>query len=552
MPRIKGQSDGIRKRGAQHPEHTISLAGKKETGDAEEVFLRREEPRKELEIVKRDVSLILPVKKEETPPREIFPEDTSRSGTRKYSPPEPTESIRVSKIEAARRAPEKAPVEEINPPTFSQGIREGGGIKEPIIDEDKVSSWFFRKRSGVPKAQDDFYTSAGLSEEEREEKKKRQSLFRGILVGGGSLFVILILLSTVFARVTISVNPKIETVEIQDVTAVFDTTVAALIPKQKILPAAKLEFSKTASQEFEATGKKTADFKARGTVKIYNAFNSSPQPLVSKTRFLSGKGVLYRLLVSITIPAAKIESGKVVPQFVETELVADESGDGGNISGEVKLVIPGFEGTPKYNGFYAIAPSGFSGGARGERNVVTKEDRTRASEEVTKQVYAELEKESFGKVPPDFTVSDALRAIEILKVDVPATDTAVDRFTARTDAVLRMIVFREGDVVSFLRGLVVGQDQKSEIVPDSIALTYAARSIDFAKGRAEVVIRGSIKTRAVISESDIINAIKGRSAGEVKEFLKARTDIASSDVSFFPPWLLGVPGSAGKIKIRYK
>ena len=65
MPRIKGQSDGIRKRGAQHPEHTISLAGKKETSDAEEVFLRREEPKEEPEIVKRDIPLISLVKKEE-------------------------------------------------------------------------------------------------------------------------------------------------------------------------------------------------------------------------------------------------------------------------------------------------------------------------------------------------------------------------------------------------------------------------------------------------------------------------------------------------------
>ena len=74
---MKGQSDGIRKRGAEHPEHTISLTGKKETSDAEKVFLKREEPKSEPEIVKRDVSLILPVKKEESAPREIFPEVTS-------------------------------------------------------------------------------------------------------------------------------------------------------------------------------------------------------------------------------------------------------------------------------------------------------------------------------------------------------------------------------------------------------------------------------------------------------------------------------------------
>lgn len=537
MPRIKGQSDGIRKRGSIHPEHTISLAGKKETSDAEKVFLRREEPKREPEIMKRDVPFIPSIKKEEAIPREIFPEMTVKPTVRESSQPERAKSGQAAKSEEVALQPARAPVEEIT---------------EPIIDEDKVSSWFFRKKPRASKRQDDFYTSAGLSEEEQEEKKKRQSLFRGILVGGGSLFIILILLSTVFARVTISVNPKVETVEIQDVAVLFDTTVAALIPKQKILPAAKLEFSKTVSQEFEATGKKTADFKAGGAVKIYNAFNSSPQSLVAKTRFLTDKGVLYRTLANITVPAAKIENGNVVPQFVETELIADLPGEGGNISGETKLRIPGFEGTPKYNGFYAIAPSGFSGGARGERSVVTKEDRARASEEVTREVYAELEKESSAKVPPDFTVADATRQIEIVKVDVPLADTVADRFTASTDAVLRLIVFRESDVVSFLRGLVVGQDKTSEIMPDSIALTYTGRSIDFAKGRAEVVIRGSIQTRAIIPESDMVNALKGRSASEVKEYLEARDDIASSDVSFFPPWLLSAPGSAGKINVRYK
>lgn len=552
MARIKGQSDGIRKRGSTHPEHTISLAGKKETDDVEKVFLRREEPKREPEIVRRSASLIPPIKKEEPAPREIFPEMTLKPTVRESSLPERAKSVQVAKSEGAAPQPARAPVEEINPPTFPQGILEGGGIKEPALDEDKVSSWFFRKKSGANKRQDDFYTSAGVVEEVQEEKKKRQSLFRGILVGGGSLFIILILLSTVFARVTVRVSPKVETVEIQDVAVVFDATATSALPKQKILPAAKLEFPKTVSREFEATGQKTADFKARGAVKIYNAFNSSPQSLVSKTRFLTDKGVLYRTIANITVPAAKVENGKIVPQFVEAELVADLPGEGGNISGEVKLMIPGFEGTPKYSGFYALAPSGFSGGVRGERRVVTQEDRTRASEEVTKQVYAELEKESSAKVPPDFTFADATRQIEIVKVDVPSADTVADRFTASSEAVLRIIVFREGDVVSFLRGLVVGQDQAREIVPDSIALGYAARSVDFVKGRTDVVIRGSIQTRAVIPESDIANAIKGRSAGEVKEYLKARADVASSDVSFFPPWLLRAPGSAEKIKIRYE
>lgn len=471
--------------------------------------------------------------------QEIFSVDIPKPRFQK--PVSPKEES-AEKSDSSKSAPQGEPEERVP-------VEE---IIEPVIDEDKVSSWFFRKKSDAAKAAEDFYTSAGASDEKEGDKKKRRSLFWGILVGGGSLVVVLALLSTVFARATITIVPKVETVEIQNVAAAFDAAATEVVSKQKIIPAAKLEFSKSASQEFSATGKKNAEFKARGMVKIYNAFNSSPQSLVERTRFRTDKGILYRLSAAVTVPGAKNENGKIVPQFVEAELVADEAGEGGNLAGEAKLTVPGFEGTPKYSGFYALASAGFSGGARGERTVVTSEDRTRASEEITKKVYAELEKESSEKVPPDFTVVDALRQIEITKVDLPPVDSAVDRFTVSSDGVARLMVFRQGDVISFLRGFVAGKDQNREILQDSIALTYAVRAIDFVKGRADVTVRGSLKTRAIIPEQDIVGAASGRSADDVKKFLNTRSDISSAEVSFFPPWLLSAPSSAGRVKIRYK
>ena len=540
MPKAKGQSDGIRKRGGARVEHTISLVGKGESEDAlKQVPLRSE--KKELEtkpirpeaVVKPQSGPVLP---------EILPEKKPSAGSRPLVPDIPLFQKKAIPEERVL----KDAATDILPPSLAQA-------PQSSAIGDKVSSWFSKKKQEESGKEDNFYTGVGFTEEEHGGKKRRSALVKGIAAGGGGVIILFVLLSTVFARVTVILHPKVETVEVKDVAMVFDTSATEILAKQKIIPAAKLELTKSASKEFDSTGKKIADFKARGNVKIYNAFNTSSQALIATTRFVTDKGQLYRLPASVTVPPAKTEGGKIVPQFVEAELVADQTGESGNVSGEVRLEIPGFQGSAKYGKFYAVAAQGFSGGARGgERRIVTADDRTRASEEVTKQVYAELEKESAAKVPPDFTVVDTLRSIEVTKVDAPLPDTPADRFSVRADAMARLIVFREEDVVSFLRGLIVGVDQKKEIVPDSVSLTYTVRSADYAKGRAEVVLRGSIETRAIIPEGDMVQVLAGRSIREAEESLSSREDILSSVISRFPPWLLNVPKNAEKIRVQYK
>ena len=532
----KGQSDGIRKRNGTGAKHTISLAGKSEAPKPEAPKIQKpkvEEPvilpeRKPIEVVKSAPAAISKPSIREN----IFPED------RPHIPPK-TNIEKMFDRKGKEETREPAPVPQIE-------------FSDQEIDDDKISSWFFKKKSPHQKEESDFYTGVGFSEEVHEDKGKRTALFKGFAVGSVGLLAVIILLSTVFARATITVKPKVEALEVKDVSVVFDTSSPEVLSKQKIIPAAKLELSKTVSDEFEATGTKTADFKAKGSVRIYNSFNTSPQTLIVRTRFLTDKGVLYRLPNEVVVPAAKREGTKLVAQFIEAEIVADVPGESGNISGEVKLLLPAFQGTPRYDGFYAIAPSGFSSGAHGERKVVTADDRKRASEAVTKRIYDELQKESTAKVPPDFTVVDELRSIDIVKVDVPSVDTVSDKFTASTDANARLIVFREDDVLSFLKGVTSGTDGNRDIIRDTVALTYTPRSGDYARGRADVILGGTVETRISIPEADIKEVIKGRGVSESRESLKSRADVTSSSVSVFPFWLFRIPTDVDKIRVRYE
>ena len=522
----KGQSDGIRKRGSAGSKHTISLVGKQEKPKVQEPVILPEE--RLGEIPKSE-----PVEIAKSPTREnVFPEDRPR-----VPPKTNIEKILEQKVIGEKHGP--APVPRVE-------------SSEHEIDDDKISSWFFKKKAPHPKEESDFYTGVGFSEDEREDKRKRMTLFKGFALGSVGLLVVIIFLSTVFSRATVTIKPKVEALEIRDVRVMFDASSPEVLSKQKIIPAAKLELPKTVSDEFEATGTKTADFKAQGKVKIYNAFNTLPQKLIAKTRFATDKGVLYRLPNEVVVPAAKQEGTKLIAQFVEAEIVADVPGESGNSSGEVKLQLPGFAGTPRYVGFYAIAASGFSGGAQGERKVVTADDRKRASEAVTKRVYDELQKESAAKVPPDFTVVDELHSIDIVKVDVPSLDTVADTFTASAEANARLIVFREDDVFSFLKGVTAGVGEDRDIIQDTAALTYSPRAIDYARGRADVVLGGTVETRVSIPEADIKESIKGRGVSESRESLTSRVDITSSSVSVFPFWLFRIPQDPDKIRVRYE
>ena len=319
---------------------------------------------------------------------------------------------------------------------------------------------------------------------------------------------------------------------------------------QKVIPAGLLEFKKVASGEFESTGKEFIENRARGQAVVYNRFSSSPQTIVQNTRFLTKNGTLFRLTQTAVIPGAKIVEGKIIPQSIEVELQADSPGEGSNIvDKDTVLKIPGFQGTPKYDGFYAIAPSGFNGGFKGEARVVTAEDLKKAEEEVSKKVFDELNQEIVKKIPPDFKFMESLREIEILKVNSVRANTRSERFSVEAEAKARSLIFKERDVLSLLKDLVLTDEPIKEFIEGSQNINYHVRKIDFNKSRAEVSLSGDIKAKSVIKKEELIQAARGKKEGSIIEILKGRSDIAKFRLAFFPPWLLKAPDNGDKIRV---
>lgn len=371
-----------------------------------------------------------------------------------------------------------------------------------------------------------------------------------ICAGLGITLVTAILLSTVFARVSVTVKPAVESFQVQNIEIFFNASASEVNAETRTLPSEFLSFDGSVSEDFDATGNDYVSQKAIGRVKIYNAFNVNPQALVATTRFIADSGILFRLPKAITIPAAKKDAqGNIVPQFIETDLIADQPGEGSNIEGEVKLRILGFKGSSKYDGFYAVSQTGFSGGGIGQGRVITHDDLTAAQQRVSKKVFDDLKQSMAQKIPAPFKLVESLSEITIKTIDAPKEKTKTNRFTVSAKAVARVFVFRDADIIRLLNELLLKGDSTKAFIDASANFHYQIKNANYDKKNAAVTINGAIKTKKVVSVQDLTNLIAGKKEGSLIDALNKRRDIGTFRVAFFPPWIFSAPTNARQIHV---
>src|SRR5262249_21252828 len=131
-----------------------------------------------------------------------------------------------------------------------------------------------------------------------------------------------------------------------------DTSVSTSSGTTFVIQGYSLVTDKNGAFTYHASGVKNVSDKATGAITIYNAYSSAPQGLAATTRFQTPDGLIFRLLHNALVPGAEIKDGKIIPASVQANIVAEAPGPKYNVGPVPHLSIPGFSGSPKYNGFY--------------------------------------------------------------------------------------------------------------------------------------------------------------------------------------------------------
>lgn len=315
-----------------------------------------------------------------------------------------------------------------------------------------------------------------------------------------------------------------------------------------------LEKSKNVANSYPATGSKNVSQKASGKVTIYNAYSSSPQPLVASTRFQSADGKIFRILERITVPGAKIVDNKIVPSSIEVKIYADQPGSEYNVPGG-RFTVPGFSGSPKFEGFYAESSEGMSGGFVGLAKVPTDSDILKARDANKKMLEDALNLEAALGIPKEIKILEKAGRFAVTKEEVEGIADSAGNFTVTTHGSKKIFGFNESDISEAIRIDLMSDIKKAteeedvDLILKEFQITYGEPRIDF--GSREMTVAIDLKstwTRGFDKES-FEEKILGKKEADLAPVLRAFPGVKSVGVKLWPFWVMTIPNNANKVAI---
>ncbi len=215
------------------------------------------------------------------------------------------------------------------------------------------------------------------------------------------LFVILVVVSLpiIFSDTTIKITPVVTKAVFDN--AVFNATAVEEVNNTDqadgLLKYSKVEWTTSDSVLLEPTGREQVEEKASGVITVYNNYTTKKQRLIKNTRFETSDGRVYRVRNSIMVPG-KTDSA---PGTLDVTVYADEAGESYNLdSGD--LTLPGLKSLPDmYSTIYAKVKSPITGGFKGQRAVVSEDDKTKATDELKAKLREEILSEIESRIPVD-------------------------------------------------------------------------------------------------------------------------------------------------------
>lgn len=352
----------------------------------------------------------------------------------------------------------------------------------------------------------------------------------------------------VLPNTEIIIQPKTEPIDLE--LTVFASKDITLLEKSlNKMPLEEVRVEKSKTKSFSASGRKQLNEKARGMVTIYNEYSSSPQTLVATTRFRSPEGKIFRIEENVVVPGAEIVEGKIVPNSLEVEVVADQPGSDYNI-GPTNFTIPGFKGTAKYAGFYAESKSSMTGGLAKEVKVVSVEDLEKSREALKKELKEEIQGILEEQIPEGLKLLAGGPQEEIIEISEIEEGLVADNFELEMKIVSRALAFKEEDLsnlINFNLSSQVGQDKV--LLSENQEIDYQETEIDWSAGQATLDLSIQGEAAYQIDTAQLKEDLAGQGEIEVRQYLSSQPAIEEAQVTFWPFWVKRIPQQEEKIKI---
>lgn len=349
-----------------------------------------------------------------------------------------------------------------------------------------------------------------------------------------------------FSQAEIKIWPETELLSFKDEIIINSNTKESNF-SNKIISGEIIEEEKETIQEFPATG--SVSKKAKGIVRVYNAYSTSSQVFVATTRFVSASGKLFRTPKKIVIPGGHYEKGKLVPGQIDIEIIADQPGEDYNIE-PTTFSIPGLAGHAKFTFFYAKSFSPMIGG--GIKAQVTETDLENAEKALLDSLKKETKKTLLLKAEPEYYLLEkTLKQETIESSSSIKAETEVERFSYKMKLKSKALAFKKQDLRDFIEDYISSQiPADKKLHNESIQISYSVETINSEANKVNLSLDFSANIYPALDISVFKDALSDKLFNEAKKLLENQDGIASFQIELWPFWLKKIPKNIERIDIK--
>ncbi|MEK7572406.1 MAG: hypothetical protein AAB493_00920 [Patescibacteria group bacterium] len=376
-----------------------------------------------------------------------------------------------------------------------------------------------------------------------EEQKIKGSRYTLWIVALISLIFLFFALSFLFSKATVTINPKIKTLSLnQNLSAVKDSNTDKLSFDLVVL-------SDQESRLIKGGEEKDLKESAKGKVLLYNKFSSSPQLLLINTRLEGSNSKIYKTKTKTVIPGMNKDG---TPGKVSVDIYALAPGEEYN-SIPLDFKIFGFKGTSKYSKFDGRSVGDITGGFIGKSRQITDIQKTIAEKELKTSLENKLFNKVVSQIPEGFVLFKDATFFNIDDSDISPTSPD-GSITINVQGTLYGFIFNEKKLTKKIVEFFIPDYDGSEVYISNIKdLTFAlsnkegiifndVTSIDFN-------IYGVQKVVYKFDSTKLVSELPGKNKKDFNQILSQYQNIDSASLSIRPIWKLSFPEKSKNIKV---
>lgn len=388
---------------------------------------------------------------------------------------------------------------------------------------------------------------------------KRRFRSRVIFVCSIILFVgVFLFCSYFFAKATISITPKQETIDItESVTLVrtgTDDSATVGIPFEVM--------SLNRKETGEVFGDSTREVSrvAQGTVVFFNK-RANPEILVKGTRLTDGSDKIFLLSDTIKIPKAIKSGDQTIPGQIVALVVASEPGARFNIP-PADFSIVSYKGTAKSLQVYGRSTTDFSGGVIGTVFVAKESEYAKVFDPLISSIREKLWLQAQAEAPSSYSVFSGATVFEDLSSrsdSIYEGDTA--KIVVQAEGALHAVLIERQALLSFLKKVIakkysITESDIAAVSIDSLEVDFAEKSLDqkpnLTGDTIPIVLKGKIGFTWQVLPETIETMRKELLSSYTRDFserIKKFDRIGKAHLVILPFWWPLFPHDVQKIQI---